>query len=143
MVSHLKAKNINIIFCCYHVQISLTMSQQTQSDILMQKCYKMHCGVRLHDLNACYVIFWNAVLLLNTGYTWTQGVVTHFIFVYDFIIIGICYWMCSCSRKAYTIENVVDITNLINFIMHGFVDFKYRIWWYHDWIFFNPTNFSL
>ena len=45
----------------------------------------MHCGVRLHDLNACYVIFWNTVLLLNTGYTWTQGDVTHFIFVYDFI----------------------------------------------------------
>jgi hypothetical protein len=22
-----------------------------------------------------------------------------------------------------------------------FVDFKYRIWWYHDWIFFNPTTF--
>ena len=44
----------------------------------IQKCYKSHCGVRLHGQNACYVI-----LLPNTGYTWTQGIATHFIFVYD------------------------------------------------------------
>jgi hypothetical protein len=44
--------------------------------------------------------------------------------------------MCFCSRRAYNIENIVDIKNLKNFIMHQFVDFKYRIWWYHDWIFF-------
>ena len=25
----------------------------------IQRCYKMHCGVRLHGQNACYVIFWN------------------------------------------------------------------------------------
>ena len=25
----------------------------------IQKCYKMHCGVRLHGQNACYAIFWN------------------------------------------------------------------------------------
>ena len=29
---------------------------------------------------------------------------------------------------AYTIENMVDIKNLKNFIMQQFVDFKYRIW---------------
>jgi hypothetical protein len=33
----------------------------------------MHCGGRLHVQNACYVILWN---------------IAHFIFVYDFIIIG-------------------------------------------------------
>jgi hypothetical protein len=27
-------------------------------------------------------------LLPNTGYTWTEGIATHFIFIYDFIIIG-------------------------------------------------------
>jgi hypothetical protein len=27
-------------------------------------------------------------LLPNTGYTWTKGIATHFIFIYDFIIIG-------------------------------------------------------
>ena len=47
----------------------------------------MHCGVRLHGQNACYVIFWN--IAPNTGYTWTEGIATHFIFIYDFIIIWI------------------------------------------------------
>jgi hypothetical protein len=28
------------------------------------------------------------ILLPNTGYTWTEGIATHFIFIYDFIIIG-------------------------------------------------------
>ena len=51
--------------------------------------------------------------------------------------------MCFCSRRAYNIENMVDIKNFKNFIMHQFVDFKYRIWQYHDWIFFNPTIFSM
>jgi len=46
----------------------------------------MHCGVRLHGRNACYVIF--GILLPNTGYKWTEGIATHFIFIYDFIIIG-------------------------------------------------------
>jgi hypothetical protein len=28
------------------------------------------------------------ILLPNTGYTWTPGIATHFLFFYDFIIIG-------------------------------------------------------
>jgi len=32
----------------------------------------MHCGVRLHGQNACYVIFWNIApkhwIYMNTGY---------------------------------------------------------------------------
>ena len=36
-VQRVKANIIKIIFCCYHVQISLTMSQQTQSDIFHTK----------------------------------------------------------------------------------------------------------
>jgi hypothetical protein len=48
--------------------------------------------------------------------------------------LGICYWMCFCSRRAYNIENMVDIKNLKKIIMQQFVDFKYRIWWNHDWI---------
>ena len=55
----LRQKNIKLNLCCYHAQISLKMSQQTQSDIFHTKCCKMHCGVRLHGRNACYVIFWN------------------------------------------------------------------------------------
>ena len=85
----LLAKNIKIIFCCYHVQISLTMLQQTQTDIFHTKCYKIHCGVRLHGQNVCYVIFCN-IAPKHWIYicTWTQGIATHFIFVYDFIVIG-------------------------------------------------------
>ena len=47
----------------------------------------MHCGVRLHGRNACYVMFWN-IARKNTGYTWTWGIAIHFIFIYDFIVIG-------------------------------------------------------
>jgi hypothetical protein len=46
----------------------------------------MHCGVTLHGQNACYVIFWNITpkhwIYMDTG------IATHFLFVYDFIIIG-------------------------------------------------------
>ena len=56
-----------MIFCCYHVQISLIMSQQTQSDI-----FSYNCGVRLHGQNACYVIFWNIApkhwIYMDRGY---------------------------------------------------------------------------
>ena len=59
-------------FCCYHVQISLIMSQQTQSDIFHTKMLQMHCGVRLHGQNACYVIFWNIApkhwIYMDRGY---------------------------------------------------------------------------
>ena len=38
----------------------------------IQKYYKMHCGVRLHGQNACYVIFWNIApqhwIYMDTGY---------------------------------------------------------------------------
>ena len=59
-------------FCCYHVQFSLIMSQQTQSDIFHTKMLQMHCGVRLHGQNACYVIFWNIApkhwIYMDRGY---------------------------------------------------------------------------
>ena len=45
----------------------------------------MHCGIRLHGQNGCYVIFWN--IAPKHGYTWTEDIATHFIFIYDFIII--------------------------------------------------------
>jgi hypothetical protein len=48
------------------------MSQHTQSDIFIQTCYKMHCGVRLHGQNACNVIFWNIAskhwIYMDKGY---------------------------------------------------------------------------
>jgi hypothetical protein len=59
-------------FCCYHVQISLIMSQQTQSDIFHTKMLQMHCGVRLHGQNTCNVIFWNIApkhwIYMDRGY---------------------------------------------------------------------------
>ena len=35
-----------------------------------------------------HVMYYFGILLPNTGYTWTEGIATHFIFIYDFIIIG-------------------------------------------------------
>ncbi len=60
-------------------KLAIKCHNRPRVTFFIQKYYKMHCGVRLHGQNA---------LLPNTGYTWTQGIATHFIFVYDFIIIG-------------------------------------------------------
>jgi hypothetical protein len=49
-----------------------TLLLQDPSGHDIQKCYKMHCGVRLHGRNACYVIFWNITpkhwIYMDTGY---------------------------------------------------------------------------
>ena len=58
----------------------------------------------------------------------TPGIATHFILIFDFIIIGNMLLNVFCSRRAYNIENMVDNKNLTNFIMRQFVNFKYRIW---------------
>jgi len=50
----------------------------------------MHCGVRLHGQNACYVIFWNIAPILDIN--WQKVIATHFIFIYYFIIIGNMLW---------------------------------------------------
>jgi hypothetical protein len=34
-----------------------------------------------------YVMYYFGILLPNTGYTWTEGIASHFIFIYDLIII--------------------------------------------------------
>ena len=70
----------------------------------------MHCGVRLHGQNACYVIFWN----IAPKHWIYMGIATHFIFIYDFIIIGN---MLLNVFLQYNIENMVDIKNFKNFIM--------------------------
>jgi hypothetical protein len=51
------------------------------------------------------------IMLPNTGYTWTEGIATHLIFIYDFIIIRNMWLNVFCSRRAYNIENMVDIKN--------------------------------
>ena len=126
-------QNVKIIFCCYHVQIGLKMSQQTQSDIVHAKMLQ-NCGFRLHGQNACYVIFWNIApknwIHMDTGYCNSFSFTLWLYMYWEYVI--------EC---VFAVENMVDIKNLKNFIMQQFVDFKYRIWWYYDWIFFNPTHF--
>ena len=56
----------------------------------------MHCGFRLHSQNGCYAIF--GILLPNTGYTWTEGIATNFIFSYS----GLYYYW------EYGIEHVLQ-----------------------------------
>ena len=48
-VSHI-LKRANFISKCHN---------RPRVSFFIQKCYKMHFGVRLHGQNACYVIFWN------------------------------------------------------------------------------------
>jgi hypothetical protein len=50
-----------------------------------------------------------------------------FLVIVDFIIIGNMGLNMFCSRRAYNIENMVDIKNLKNFIVGQFVNFKYTI----------------
>ena len=69
------------------------------------------------------------IVLHNIGYTWIEGIATHLNVIYDFIIIGNMWLNVFCSRRAYNIENMVDIKNLKTIIMTQFVDFKHRIWW--------------
>jgi hypothetical protein len=66
-VKRVKANIIKIIFCCYHVQISLTMSQQTQSDIFHTKMLQ----------NALWCqITWSKCMLCNIEKCHSGSVVT-------------------------------------------------------------------
>ena len=135
------SKNIKFNFCCCNVQISLIMSQQIQSHIFRTKMIQ----------NALwYQITWSKWKLWNILQYCSQTLDMHGQRVLQLILflsmtlwlLEICDWTCFCSGRVYNIENMVDIKNFKNFIMHQFVDFKYRIWRYHDWIFFSPTIFS-
>ena len=81
----LKAKIINLNFCCHHVQISLIMSQQTQSDILHTKMLQ----------NALWCqITWLKCMLCNILGFYSQTLDIHgqrvlqLIYFYDFIVMG-------------------------------------------------------
>jgi hypothetical protein len=140
VVSHLKAKNIKHFFFCYHVQISIKMSQQTKSDIFHTKMLQnaLWCHITRSKCMLCNILEYCSQTLNIQGHRVLQLILFLFMTLW---LLAICYWMCFCSRRAYHIENMVDIKNFKNVIMQQFVNFKYRIWWYHDWIFFNPTNF--
>jgi hypothetical protein len=51
-----KLKNIKLNLCCYHVQISLIMSQQTQSDIFHTKMLQnaLWCQITMHFVTFLY-----------------------------------------------------------------------------------------
>jgi hypothetical protein len=91
-----KLKNIKLNFCCYHVQISLIMSQHTQSDIFLW----VHCTRILTETIKIYqekivglkkIQSWYCHILYLKSTNWCMMkffIATHFIFIYDFIIIG-------------------------------------------------------
>jgi hypothetical protein len=107
----------------------------------IQKYYKMHCGVRLHGQNACYVIFWDIAsqhwIYMDRGYC---NSFYFYLWLYN-------YWEyvieCVFAVGGHIILKIwLILKNLKKIIMTQFVDYKHRIWWYNYWIFFNPTNFS-
>ena len=59
------------------------MSQQTQSDNFHTKMLQnaLWCQITWSKCMLCNILEY---LLPNTGYTWTEGIATHFIFIYDF-----------------------------------------------------------
>ena len=63
------------------------MSQQTQSDIFHTKMLQnaLWCQITWSKCMLCNILEYCSQ---TTGYTWTEGIATHFIFIYDFIIIG-------------------------------------------------------
>ena len=88
------------------VTIKFKLDQQCHNrhrvTLFIQKCYKMHCGVRLHGRNACYVIFCNIAskhwIYMDRGYCisfylyWRLysywGYVTPYVIECDFAVEG-------------------------------------------------------
>jgi hypothetical protein len=66
----------------------------------IQKLYKMHCSIRLHGQNGCYVIFWNIApkhwIYMDRGYCNSF----HF-----YVPLGETY--CVCSVSYYITPTVV------------------------------------
>ena len=61
--TYFKSKNIKFNFCCYHVQIILIMSQQTQSYIFLTKM--------LQNALRCQIT-WSRCMLCNILEYWSQ-----------------------------------------------------------------------
>ena len=72
MVLHLKTKTSKLSFVAIMFKLAYKCHNRPRVTFFIQKCYKMHRGVRLHDQNACYVIFWNIApkhwIYMDTGY---------------------------------------------------------------------------
>jgi hypothetical protein len=81
-----QAKNIKLKFCCYHVQIILIMSQQTQSDIFHAKMLQnaLWCQITWSKCMLCNILEYFSQTLDIYG----QRVLQLIFFIDDFIIIG-------------------------------------------------------
>ena len=86
MVSHHKAKNIKIIFCCYHVQISLTMSQQTQTDIFHTKMLQsaLWCQITWSKCMLCNILEYCSQTLDIHGHRVLQLILFFCLLLYNY-----------------------------------------------------------
>ena len=108
----LKAKDIKLNFCCYNVQIGLMMSQQTESDIVHTKMIQnaLWCQITWSKCMLCDILEYCSQTLDIHG----QRVLQLILFLFmTFLLLGICDWIWFCSRRAYNIENMVDIKNMV------------------------------
>jgi hypothetical protein len=72
--------SLKIIFCCYHVQISLSMSQQTQSDIFHTKMLQnaLWCQITWSKCMLCNILEYCSQTLdihnddITISYIWSQ-----------------------------------------------------------------------
>jgi hypothetical protein len=127
--------------CCYHVQISLIMSQQTQSDIFHTKMLQnaLWCQITWSKCMLCNILEYCSQTLDIHGQRVLQLIL--------FLFMTFNYWEyvieCVFAVEGHIILKIWLILRILKISsLHQFVDFKYRIWRYHDWIFFNPTIFS-
>ena len=100
------------------------MSQQTQSDICHTKMLQnaLWCQITWSKCMLCNILKYCSQTLDIHGHGVLQLIFCFFMTLYN-------YWeyvieCVFCSRRAYNIENMVDIKNLKKFIMRQFVDFK-------------------
>jgi hypothetical protein len=64
------------------------------------------------------------------------------ILIYDFTIIETGGFSVFVVKGQMMLKKIAKIKNFNNFMLRQLVDFKYGIWWYHFWKFYNPTYFS-
>ena len=60
-----------------------------------------------------HVMYYFGILLQNTGYTWTEGIATHFIFIYDFIIIWEYVIECVFAVEGHIILKIWLILRIL------------------------------
>ena len=99
-------------FCCYHVQFSLIMSQQTQSDIFHTKMLQnaLWCQITWSKCMLCNILEYCSQTLDIHGQRVLQLILFLFMTLW---LLGICYWMCFYSRRAYIILKIWLILRIL------------------------------